>query len=567
MFARIKLTQFWFLTPFILVVISTHRVWGTYPTILQDEYIYMVQARHALFADHSYTNYLFSAVMRATLVCGPDFYSCAKAINAVIFAIGLLFTLFIALRILPVNWAIFAASITAISPLALQISYFMPEAMYFAVMTLVIWITLKAVDVGRVWVWLLVGLALGLAALVKPHAIFIIPAILVFAFLIELRKVERVWPRVLGSSGLIVGGFLLSKLGLGFAFAGNAGLKLFGGYGSPVNVANQVLDNNLSSSSDLTTPEAGESGTSETISNLSVFLDVFPLHLSYHFGFMLLLAGVPLLLALKLTANALIKKDPLQKTTSYFILIFLISGTLLFIIPAFEAYVTVAGDDHSTRLILRYYEFLIPQFLIMGLVLPSFIAPKLISRVIQAGIIIVASIWLAESYARNFGWKFADSSALPGIATNTSFLIVAIFVSFGVAYWAEKPGRGSLVLGRGVIPVVLVVALFTSQNTLIERRGFVAEIERAGWAGRDLLKEVSGSDIMVVGDQRANVFAVKFWIDKPGIKDLLVVQGGTLTSNYLDGAKYLVILGNYNLGEPNSEIEAGTGFRLVQLFE
>jgi hypothetical protein len=280
---------------------------------------------------------------------------------------------------------------------------------------------------------------------------------------------------------------------------------------------------------------------------------------------MLLIAGVPLLLSLRLFTQSLFTKEPVKHITAYFVLIFLIAGTLLFIVPAFEAYVTASGDDHRDRLILRYYEFLIPQFLIMGLLLPRFTAPKLVYRVLQGGIIIAGSVWLAESYSRQFGWKFADSASLPGMAKTSSFLLFAIFMGVAVAYWVEKPERGSLVLGRGAIPIVLAVTLLMSQDTLIERRGEVSVIELAGGETRSFLENVPGEDIMVVGEVRPNVFATKFWIDKAGIKDLLAVEGGTLTKAYLDNAKYLVILGEFAVAEPSEELISGQGFKLVRL--
>jgi hypothetical protein len=123
------------------------------------------------------------------------------------------------------------------------------------------------------------------------------------------------------------------------------------------------------------------------------------------------------------------------------------------------------------------------------------------------------------------------------------------------------------VLGRGAIPIVLAVTLLMSQDTLLERRGDVSVIELAGWETRPFLADVAGEDIMVVGEVRPNVFATKFWIDKAGIKDLLVVEGGTLTKEYLSGAQYLVLMGDFSVAEPNKELISGGGYRLVQLID
>ena len=552
---KFKSEYLMFLIPLGLILVATRRVWQANPTVMGDEYIYSTQARHLPFAEHPFINYLFSGTMKLTTYCGVDFYYCTKAINAVIFTIGIFISFLIARTFLSFNWSIFAAAVTAASPLALQISYFMPETMYFTSMTIVIWLSIKATKSGTWWSWLLVGLMLGLTALVKPHAIFILLPIVVYSMLLFIQSKQLAKAAVAAVS--IVIGFLASKLSLGYAFAGSVGLNLFGGYNAPGTVLSEVLD----------TAESVSDPTDAAVSSsrFDVFLDVFPSHFIYHFGVMFLLAGVPLFFGAKFFGQSLFKRVGLQRTTSYFVLIFLIAITLLFIIPAFEAYVTVAGDDHSQRLILRYYEFLIPQFIVMGLLLPTLTPPRLVTRILQAAVIIGAGIWLAESYSRNFGWKFADSSTLPGIAKTSSFLLVAIFIGFAVAYWAEKPKRGGQVLGIGAIPIILVLSLFLAQNTLIDRRGDVSVIELAGWETRAFLEGVSGADIMVIGEVRPNVFATKFWIDKPGIKDLLVVEGGTLAKENLDGAQYIVFLGQFQMSDPHTELIAGEGFKLLKV--
>ena len=554
------------LIPFGLVGLALYRVWGALPTIMQDEYIYLVQARHEPFAEHQFLNYLFSGVMSTTTLCGDEFYQCTKSINAFMFAIGILFTFLIATKFLNFYWSVFAASVTALSPIALQISFFMPETMYFMTMTIVIWTALQIMDSTRWYLWSLLGGALGLAALVKPHAIFVLPAILLFVVIVDLRKNNQKVLTAIGSMASVALGFLISKLSVGYLLAGTAGLNIFGGYGNPISVLTGIFSSDESNSpATETTPVTSEPAAGATESSSAIFLDVFPSHFVYHLGFMLLIAGVPLFLGLRLTAQAAFKGKALTRESAYLVLVFLIAAVLLVLVPAFEAYVTAAGDDHSNRLILRYYEFLIPQFIIAGLLLAKFTPPKLGYRIAQAGLIIAVGIWLAESYSRNFGWKFADSSTLPGIAKTSSFLLVAIFIGLTVAYWAEKPARGTKPLTIATIPIVLVLALFLAQNTLLDRRGEVSVIEEAGWGSKPYLDGVVGEDILVVGELRPNVFATKFWLDKPGIKDLLAVEGGTLSKVNLDAAQYVLFLGQFELAEAHTELVVGNGFKLLKV--
>ena len=128
--------------------------------------------------------------MSGTKICsGESFYGCAKAINVLMFLVGILLVYLIAIRVLDLVWAVVAASITALSPLAIQTSFFMPETMYFMAMMLSVLIALVASEKGTYWLWGILGITLGLTSLVKPHAIFLLPAFMAFTFLIEARRV------------------------------------------------------------------------------------------------------------------------------------------------------------------------------------------------------------------------------------------------------------------------------------------------------------------------------------------------------------------------------------------
>jgi phosphoglycerol transferase len=215
-----------------------------------DEYIYSTQARNLPFAEHSYSNYLFSWFMGFTKYCGPEFYTCTKAINSVFFLATVALVLLIALRLLSFWQSIFVASIAALSPIAIPVSYFMPESMYFFMMTLAIWVALTISTKPNWWIWSSLGLVVGLASLVKPHAIFVAPAFLMFALFIQRNNGINLKKYSFFKSVLSYGlGFALGKFALGFVFAGSSGLRLFGGYGSPVealtSAANREIGNSV----------------------------------------------------------------------------------------------------------------------------------------------------------------------------------------------------------------------------------------------------------------------------------------------------------------------------------
>jgi len=552
-----KYEYFWLLLPVAFAAWAISRIWSILPTVMGDEYVYTTASKHLPFAEQYYSNYIFSWVMSATNMCGTDFYVCTKSINSVFFALTILFTFLIAARFLTFGWSVFVASVTALSPIAIPVSYFMPETMYFTAMTGVILVALLVAEKGKWQLWSLVGISLGLAALVKPHAIFMLPAFSIFAFMVAYKFSKGSWTSGIKSAGATVIGFAVAKFGLGFLFAGTAGLSLFGGYSSPVEALVQVTENE--------TPLISEQlGTEE--SGVELLLSVTFGHLAMHLAVLLFLAGIPLLLSLRVLLAGLKKPEPIGPVSSLFILIALITFSIISVVSVFEAYVTVGGDDHRDRLILRYYEFLIPQFIIMGLLLPRFTDSKTTWRVVQGALVIAASIFFSIFYPANFDQQYADSSTLPGFAVNGDLFIgIAVLISAVILYWIFTPEEGNSIIGRFVIPLVMVASLTLSQNQLININGTAAYFDYAGWESREFLEGVAGDRIIVIGQTRTEVFTVKFWIDEPNIKDLLVLEGTVVPAGNVTESDYAVTLGNIGIDFPHEVVTEGEGYKLVKI--
>ncbi len=554
-----NLRGLWSLTPFVLGGLAVSGLYRVLPQVMQDEYVYSSQARNLPFEEHRFSNYLFSWAMSATKLCGDEFYGCVKLINSGFFMIAIAFTLLIALRYLPFGWAVFIASITALSPLAIQVSFFMPETMYFMAMTITIWSVLKALDSGRLVAWVFPGLLLGMAALVKPHAIFLLPAVLLFALIVEYRRTEKLLTS-LASGGAVAVAFFVSKLSIGYGFAGQAGLEFFGGYGSPVDRLREVVTD--------TTPDAApESLVEESGSGLLTLLSVGSSHLIAHTAILAILAGIPLVLAIRVSWRILRTREAVSDASGFMLLIALLTGSMLVLVPAFEGYVTANGDDHTMRLILRYYEFLIPSFLIAALLLGRFVESNLLSRLAQAAIVSVASIGVAVVYPNGFDAKFADSSFLPGFnAYPYWFVIAAIVISIASLYWAIKPETGSYTLTAGAIPIVLILAMVLSQVVLTRAGTGNAYFDVAGLESRPKLIGIAGEKIGIVGQTRPEVFTAKFWIDKAGIKDFAASEGGSVDLQLLSGIQYVLVLGDIEAIGTYQVIHEGDNFKLLQLF-
>jgi phosphoglycerol transferase len=523
---------------------------------MQDEYIYSSQAKNLPFVEQFYSNYLFSWVMSVTNNCGIDFYTCTKGINSLFFLGTVLLTFLIAIRFLPFRWSVFAASVTALSPIAVPVSYFMPETMYFSMMTLTIWLTL-VVSRRQSWLlWIVSGLSLGATALVKPHAVFMLPAFVIFAFIFTFKKFDSSWIQGLKAGVASAAGFLIAKFGIGFAFAGTQGLKLFGGYGSPVEA--------LTGAASAEGVSAGAEGVA--LSGLQVLVFVASTHLLTHASAILLIAGIPFMLSIGVTYSVTKTKEPIGEVRALFVLVALIAVSMIVVVALFEAYITAIGDDHSNRIILRYYEFLIPQFIVMGLLLPKFTDTKRLFRIIQGSIVVAASMFFTILFPTAIRNMHSDSSTLPGIGSDQVFFIfVGIFVSCGVIFWIVNPKRGNEVMGIFIMPVVLILALVMSQNKLDDINGTAAYFDVAGLDSSRYLQDVPGERIMVIGQTRTDVFVVKFWIDEADIKHLLKPDGGLVLGEEVSGIDYVVILGNIGVDFPNEIVSEGEGYYLLKV--
>jgi hypothetical protein len=80
-----------------------------------------------------------------------------------------------------------------------------------------------------------------------------------------------------------------------------------------------------------------------------------------------------------------------------------------------------------------------------------------------------------------------------------------------------------------------------------------------------LLDGVPGEKILVVGDTRTEIFTVKFWIDTPAIKDLIVGEESVLRMDLIGDVDYVVILGNITLDVPNESVQEGAQYRITKI--
>jgi phosphoglycerol transferase len=368
-----------------------------------------------------------------------------------------------------------------------------------------------------------------------------------------------------------LGAFVAVKFGGGFTFAGAAGLSLFGS--SYESSLNQFVSENAQGQAEV---------VAQTVSNVSGvaaagvvqaaeasgpgFFDVFIPHSLAHFALLLTVAGIPLLLSMSVIKDAVIKKQEVSASSQFLLLIGLLSLSFALVVGAFEGVVTSLGDDHSSRIITRYYEFLVPLLLICAAVFAKFVEPKIRVRLIQSGFIIAALIfgWV---YLSGVNQSFADSILLSGYLSGPAVIPIITSVGIIVALvWVFSANSGSKLIVYVATPLILLIAGFTSQSYLLSQVGTnEAYFDVAGQKAKSLLVDVAGEKISIVGPVRYQNFTTKFWIDKPAIQDATLPDGETIDAASLPSVDYVVLIGNAKISGTTEVLEQGEGYAIVKI--
>ena len=230
--AVVSALSYWFLTA---------RLVGVNVSVLIDEYSYVLDSHYRALTEAFYPNYLFQLVYSITKECGPEFYSCARGLNALFVIAGAIFLYLLAKYISGKKWLGAVAAIAAIlGSYGTYTAYFMPEAVFNFPMILFYWSLIRFGKTDNLLAWAGFGTILGIASLAKPHAFFIVPALVIFIFFwTRATKDEYFFATIsrIGSFGLAL---LASKLGIGYLIAGERALSIFGFYGGAISTGEAV---------------------------------------------------------------------------------------------------------------------------------------------------------------------------------------------------------------------------------------------------------------------------------------------------------------------------------------
>jgi phosphoglycerol transferase len=518
------------------------RIMTVLPKILGDEYIYSINARHTPLADSSVPNYFFNIIFSSTSAFGYGFYTAAKVYNLG-FLLAFSAVVYFASRLIAKPGVSFVVAMLAlVGPISAYASYFTPEMMFYFGCALIIYFSLRFHARTGVGKWALLGVGLGLVTLVKPHALFL--AAPIFAYIVYLAfKGEGIrWLNAPVRALAFVAAMFATKFAVGYAFAGQKGLAIFGtSYDAS---ASSAINSGGKATGGATTDPAVVAIAAGGAVGTTVWQVLF------HITFMIMFLSVPLILTGIQTIRAFKTKGEPSETTKVSFFLFVALIALVLVSAAFVAYSSAFGETLQNRVMIRYYEYLLPFLPLTLLPLGNHI-PKL-GNLAKWLILIGAAAWAFVSmpYMSQFvPALFTDSSMMASaIKSGIPLLIFAVLGLAMLAYWLFKPEQGSQVFLYAFAPLVLLVYAISSYTNMTIPSSQVGMYTQSSRWAHDNLTTDEKQNLMIIGTVQQTTQAAQLWLDEPTSQKMILAEGSTFDINTLpESVKYIIRVGDVNL--------------------
>jgi phosphoglycerol transferase len=524
-------TKFWQTLAWVVPVVGLGVIWvmtrimDVLPKILGDELIYSINARHTALADSSVPNYLFNLVYSTTSGFGNGFYGAAKMYN-IVFLIGFAAVVYFAARLIAKPGVSFMVALIAlVGPISAYASYFTPEMMFYFGCAVVIYFALRFHARTGAGKWALLGVGLGLVTLVKPHALFLAAPIVAYIVYLAFKGEGNGWLKSVARVVSFAGAMLVTKFAIGYLIAGQKGLAIFGGsYDASASAA--AKSGGAAIGGAITDPNV-----TAIASGGAVGTTVW--QILFHISYMLMFFAVPLVLTGIQTIRAFKAKGEPSETTKVSFFLFVALIALVLVSAVFVAYSSAFGETLQNRVMIRYYEYLIPFLPLTLLPLGNHI-PKL-GKGAKWGILGGAVVWLAVALPNM-------STIVPGLFTDSSMMASAIksgipltvFAVLGVgmlAYWLFKPEIGSQVWLFGFATVMVLFYAISSYVNMTVPSSHVGMYTGSSRWVHDNISAKDRENIIVIGNNMQNVQAAELWLDTPSATGQMVAPGQEVNIN------------------------------------
>ena len=504
------------------------------PHVLGDELRYAVDARHTAPGDENFPNFIFYSVHNLLASTSADFYLIQKGINSLFWALSVSLVLLNIWRLRKLSWTTFVLTISlSLAPIALYVQAFLPEAFFTFLITLSLFAVVES-ERRLLSPPLIAGIAgalLGIAGLVKVHALFALGGVLLYLLIPNFSKGARLWVPLLISAPVT---YFSIKFGFGYLLAGPAGVTVLGRqYEAAIfRFFETVLSSGVGESliQGVTEPEVQLSSAFGAIAHplalVATAIVVFSI-----FGF---------------------RTRELIHPRGHYSLLLLTVGVTAFGTLLFALLVSTLGDDHSTRVLFRYLEPLIPFSVFV-------VATRDKKKTGNTKILLPAGVLLSA-------WLLSNDFSLPDSATLFSLALlgplgVLLVLGAGLVQKLGRVGNNALVLMTSALLAVPGVAGFWAQDYANQYgSGYLLASK---WAKENLSQ--SGLDgLAVIGASKTTNEATVFLIDDGPKPQLVYEEGDILDSSSIPASiSVVILLDEIELNQGPFDQFQGTDFKIA----
>lgn len=203
--------------------------YGVKASVFPDETFYSFGTRLQSFAEASIPSYLYYAVYSVVGLFGDDFLSAVQFLNALFLTLSGVFVYLVARMGCGFRLSAFITAVSLLFPSSIYVAYFTPEIPYRCAFWGFVWFIMRRGNTESFGFAALCGILAGIMALIKIHAIFLLPGIFLFLIMLDWNGISRNKIRqYIGLFFILSLSFLATRFILGYAFAGERGLSLFG---------------------------------------------------------------------------------------------------------------------------------------------------------------------------------------------------------------------------------------------------------------------------------------------------------------------------------------------------
>jgi len=534
---------------FILVIttliILLLRNFGLYPSVV-DEYVYSSNSRLLPLSNDGVPDYFYRFIYSLVGVCHKGWLDCSRLLNGIFFIMAAPFIYSISKRYTTNLMSIWIVLISLWAPINIYTAFFMPESMYFLLFWVFVWITSQNDSLQNNKKIIISGMTLGFLALIKPHAILIIPIIFFIGFIsLKYEKFSfnlRFFKLIL----IFLISFFSVKFVIGFLFSGYDGLSLFGkNYSALAN--NMIINSN----------------------NLEKLLGFLGNQFLGHITTLTLIYSVPIAFISYSLINLLSKRS--HKSVKNHLYFFTFSTAVTFglmtIAVLFTSAAAMVNPSEAIRLHLRYYDFSFTLLILLLTIMPNNnkeyedIKTRLISLIPVIILIIFGAIFTFKHFSPNY----VDGPEIRGYFGSVwTFYLLYTLSIIALIIWIISPVFSKKFYLFIFIPFYVVMAGYYANKDLRSRL-YLTPYDRAAIFSSMYLSNEESSKLTIIGAPEAlgPLILSKIYFENTNVSVKTLPESSKINISDIEpGKNWILTVGSYDLVANKSFEFLGNGFTL-----